>query len=267
MESMKRYAHFTILEGQPHVFLKNAANGWQLPESPLCSELYSLDPVASSEEELVYWRMDQRLSIGSNAGEWIPWAKAESFQKTWTENSKKVLRNAVRLSGRRIVCAITGRKSTSPRYNQETAHAAFIAGKVAAELGLAVLTGGLSGVMERGAEGAKSVDGTSIGILPGNAHIDGNAHLDFVLPSGMGIARNCLIATACDLMLALPGGTGTLEEICFALDFDRPVLSWGSWEIDGVRKIEYPNEAILKESLREAILKMFDEYHSKKESV
>jgi uncharacterized protein (TIGR00725 family) len=151
---------------------------------------------------------------------------------------------------RKLVCAITGRKETSPRYTAETAEAARVAGRLAAELGLVVLTGGLSGVMERAAEGAKAARGTTIGILPGNSHADANPFIDFVLPSGLGIARNCLIASACDLMIALPGGTGTLEEICFALDFDRPVISWGSWEIDGVRKVEFPNEKKLKEALR-----------------
>lgn len=163
----------------------------------------------------------------------------------------------LRLGSRKLVIAITGRKETSPRYTAELANSALAAGRIAAELGLTVLTGGLSGVMERAAEGAKSAGGETIGILPGGNHEDGNQFLDLVLPSGIGIARNVLMANACDFMLALPGGTGTLEELCFALDFERPVISWGSWEIEGVRKVPFPNEALLVSALRTAIDEKF----------
>lgn len=154
---------------------------------------------------------------------------------------------------RRLVIAITGRKESSPRYNAETADAAFAAGRVCAELGLTVLTGGLSGVMEKAAAGAKSAGGLTIGILPGANHDDGNQYLDVVLPSGIGIARNVLLAQGCDFMLALPGGTGTLEELCFALDFGRPVISWGSWEIEGVQKVTFGDASALSTTLKTII--------------
>ena len=159
----------------------------------------------------------------------------------------------LRFGKRKLVLAITGRKGTSPRYTTELAEAALHAGKIAAELGLTVLTGGLSGVMERAAEGAKLAGGETVGILPGSDHNDGNLFLDLVLPSGIGIARNVLIATACDFMLALPGGTGTLEELCFALDYERPVISWGSWEIDGAIKVPFLDKVQLKNALQALI--------------
>lgn len=159
----------------------------------------------------------------------------------------------LRFGNRKLVLAITGRKESSPRYTPELAKAALAAGRIAADLGLTVLTGGLSGVMERAAEGAKLAGGETVGILPGGQHEDANAFLDLVLPSGIGIARNALMANACDFMLALPGGTGTLEELCFALDFERPVISWGSWEIDGVHKVAFPDETQLSQELRRVV--------------
>lgn len=159
----------------------------------------------------------------------------------------------LRFGSRKLVIAITGRKESSPRYTLELAKAAVAAGRIAAEMGLTVLTGGLSGVMERAAEGAKVAGGETIGILPSNQHNDGNRFLDLVLPSGIGIARNVLMASACDFMLALPGGTGTLEELCFALDFDRPVISWGSWEIEGTRAVPFPNEDLLFQELTKLV--------------
>jgi len=160
---------------------------------------------------------------------------------------------ALRFRRRKLVVAITGRKENSPRYNEELAQAAIIAGRIAAEMGLTVLTGGLSGVMERAAEGAKRAGGETVGILPGAQHDEGNPYLDLVLPSGLGIARNVLLASACDFMIALPGGTGTLEEICFALDFARPTISWGSWEIEGVRSVPYPDGEMLRSALLEIV--------------
>lgn len=159
----------------------------------------------------------------------------------------------LRFGSRKLVVAITGRKETSPRYTKELALAAVAAGRIAAELGLVVLTGGLSGVMERAAEGAKSAGGETVGILPGGRHEDANPFLDLVFPSGIGIARNVLMANACDFMLALPGGTGTLEELCFALDFERPVISWGSWEIEGVHKVAFPDEVSLTKTLSDLV--------------
>lgn len=157
---------------------------------------------------------------------------------------------------RHFVVSITGRRADSPRYNEELASAAFEAGRIVASLGLTVLTGGLSGVMAKAAEGAKSVGGLTIGILPSLDHKDANPHIDVVLPSGLGIMRNSLIASGADIMIALPGGTGTLEEICFALDYDRPVLSWGSWEIEGVQKIAYPDSQALETVLKSEIEKL-----------
>ena len=249
-----RYAHFVVMHGQPHVYVVQAVSGdWTLPESPPSGEDYRIDELSSSPGELVFWRHDDtRIAQINGGGRWIPWTEAESMLRVPGSNLS-VLRNAMRLSGRRIICAITGRKETSPRYTPETASAALAAGKIAASLGLTVLTGGLSGVMERAAEGARRVGGATIGILPGSEHRDANPYLDHVLPSGVGIARNCLMATACDLMVALPGGTGTLEEVCFALDFGRPVLSWGSWEIEGVRKVEFPAESVLRNALSSAL--------------
>ena len=158
-----------------------------------------------------------------------------------------------RVGQRRLIAAIAGRNASSARYDEATANAAHSAGRIAATLGLTVLTGGLSGVMERAAEGAKSVGGTTIGIVPSSRHEDGNPFLDYILPSGIGIARNYLLANACDFLVALPGGTGTLEEICFALDVRRPVLSWGSWEIDGVQTIPFPDEPALHNALSELL--------------
>lgn len=142
-----------------------------------------------------------------------------------------------RLLGRNHVCAIVGCKEGSQRFTSEVQRKAFAAGRLAAMAGFTVLTGGLSGVMSKAAEGAASVGGATIGILPGTHKADGNPHLREVLPSGIGIARNYQIALGCDVMIALNGGRGTLEEMCFALDFDKAVATWNSWDVEGAQPL------------------------------
>lgn len=142
-----------------------------------------------------------------------------------------------RLLGRNHVCAIVGCKEGSQRFTPEVQRQAFAAGRLAAMAGYTVLTGGLSGVMSKAAEGAASVSGATIGLLPGTNKADGNPYLREVLPSGIGIARNYQIALGCDVMIALNGGRGTLEEMCFALDFDKAVASWNSWDVEGAQPL------------------------------
>ena len=107
-----------------------------------------------------------------------------------------------------------------------------------ARMGFITLTGGLSGVMSRAHEGAKNQYGQTLGILTGSQKTDANPFVDIVIPSGIGIARNYIIAQTADLVLALNGGTGTLEEICYSLDFNKQVLSLNSWVIPNVIKIQ-----------------------------
>lgn len=259
---MKAFAHFRILEGLPHVYLEERGGSWRLPAQALEPGGWQLDGAASSVEEFYYWSFLSG-SLPKAGGKWLPWLDGSDLLPG---PARRVLRNGARLSGRRIVCAVTGRREASPNYNAETALAAEQAGRIAAGFGLAVLTGGLSGVMEKAALGAKAAGGDTLGILPGSDHTDGNSHLDFVLPSGIGIARNYLIANACDLMLALPGGTGTLEEICFALDFKRPVLTWGSWDFAGTVKVPFPDEARLEAAIRDCVREIVRAHYATRET-
>lgn len=130
--------------------------------------------------------------------------------------------------------AIVGSKVGGSKWSPEVAKMAYDAGYAAACAGFAVLTGGLSGVMTEAARGAREAGGMAIGLLPGTAHADGNEHLTIVLPTSIGLARNVLVALGCDVMVALPGGLGTLQEMSYALEYKRPVFSWDSWELPGV---------------------------------
>lgn len=177
-----------------------------------------------------------------------PWSAA---MPAWLEPARPALASALaRLHGRRPVCAVVGCRETSPRFTQRVQGQALAAGRAAARAGFTVLTGGLGGVMELAARGAREAGGLAVGILPGDDPRQANPAVELALPSGIGYARNYLTALGCDVMVALNGGRGTLEEICFALDFARPVLSWGSWGLAEVEPVEELDDPGLPEAIR-----------------
>lgn len=98
-------------------------------------------------------------------------------------------------------------------------------GRGLAESGAALLCGGLGGVMEAAARGAKSVAGSvTIGVLPGEDPADANRYIDVPLATGMGEMRNALIVRAARAIIAIGGGWGTLSEIALARRIGRPVV-------------------------------------------
>jgi uncharacterized protein (TIGR00725 family) len=105
-------------------------------------------------------------------------------------------------------------------------------------LGVIVVCGGLSGVMEAVSRGVRRRGGVVIGILPGYDRSAGNRHLSVAIPTGLGHGRNLLVAAAGDVLVALPGASGTLSEIAFALRLGRPVVGLSAWGgVPGVREV------------------------------
>jgi len=117
-------------------------------------------------------------------------------------------------------------------------------GRRLAEAGAVVLCGGLGGVMEAAAEGAARAGGTVVGILPGADRSSGNPHLTVAIASGLGEARNAVLAAAADAVIAVGGGWGTLSEIALARRRDRPVVTLAGWSLDGVPAAVSAEEAV-----------------------
>jgi uncharacterized protein (TIGR00725 family) len=117
-------------------------------------------------------------------------------------------------------------------------------GKNIAKVGLKVVCGGLSGVMEAVCQGVKEENGVTIGIIPSYDKKDANKYVDIVVPTGLGYARNVLVVQTADIVVALPGEYGTLSEIAYALQFKKPVISLGSWDIKGIIKVNSVVEAL-----------------------
>jgi uncharacterized protein (TIGR00725 family) len=118
-------------------------------------------------------------------------------------------------------------------------------GRLLAEGGATVVTGGLGEVMAAAARGAKSAGGTTIGILPGESRTDANQWLDHVVATGIGHGRNLAVVASGDAVIAVGGRYGTLAEIGLALTLARPVVVLEpGWEVEGTRRARTAREAV-----------------------
>src|SRR4030042_2425729 len=93
--------------------------------------------------------------------------------------------------------------------------AAFRVGQAIAEAGAVLVCGGLGGVMEAAASGAKKAGGFTVGILPGNSPGEANPSIDLPIATGMGYSRNSLVALNADILIAIAGEHGTLSELAY----------------------------------------------------
>ncbi len=117
-----------------------------------------------------------------------------------------------------------------------------------------LLCGGRGGVMEAAAEGARSVGGLTVGILPGAGETDSppNPHIQLPIYTGLGQARNQVIVLSAHAVVAVCGGWGTLNEISIAAKYGIPVVCLESWRLEPppgvepalVTEAETPAEAV-----------------------
>ncbi len=111
-------------------------------------------------------------------------------------------------------------------------------GEGIAKMGAILICGGMGGIMEAACRGAKKAGGFTIGILPGTDKTDANLYVDLPIVTGIGQARNIIIARNCHVAVAIAGRYGTLTEIAYCLMFDVPVIGLGTWKISPASKSE-----------------------------
>src|SRR5207244_3623926 len=115
-----------------------------------------------------------------------------------------------------LVAVVGGSACTAQEAEWATA-----VGRLIAERGAVLLCGGLGGVMEAAARGAKAAGGRTIGILPGDDPADANASIDVAIATGMGEMRNALIVRAAQALIAVGGGWGAVSGSARARRADR----------------------------------------------
>ena len=117
---------------------------------------------------------------------------------------------------------------------QPTPETALLAEEVGRELArrdATIVCGGLGGVMEAACRGAKSVGGTTIGILPGSDPDEANQWVDIPICTGMGFGRNVIVVKTGRAVIAVGGAYGTLSEIGHALGDGIPVSGLKTWAL------------------------------------
>jgi len=104
-------------------------------------------------------------------------------------------------------------------------------GRRIAEEGAILLCGGLGGVMEHAARGAKSAGGMTIGIIPTYDPANANPFIDIPILTGLGHARNVIVVSSADAVISVGGEYGTLSELAIALKLGRPTVGLKTWEL------------------------------------
>jgi len=146
-------------------------------------------------------------------------------------------------AGRRIIIGVIGASSCDPK----TAAQAERLGELLAGRGAVIACGGLGGVMEAVSCGASRAGGIVVGILPGPDKSSANRYVTIPVATGMGHARNVIIAHTADALVAVEGGHGTLSEIAVGLKLGKPVVAMGGWSLmDGVTPADSPEDAVEK---------------------
>ncbi len=128
---------------------------------------------------------------------------------------------------RRMISIIGGSESSD-----ENLRIAEELGREIAKKNAVLVCGGMGGIMESACRGAKSEGGLTIGITPFDSKDASNDYLDIVIPTGLGYARNFLVAKAGDVVVSVDGSAGTLSEMAIAWFSDRPLIALantGGW--------------------------------------
>jgi uncharacterized protein (TIGR00725 family) len=128
---------------------------------------------------------------------------------------------------------------------------AYEVGRLLAEAGAIVLTGGLGGVMAAATEGAAAAGGLTVALQPGAVREPSPAAV--VLPTGLGELRNALLVRCADAAIAVGGSWGTLSEIALARRTGVPVVVLGGWQVSdragapvALDHAETPDDAVVR---------------------
>lgn len=185
------------------------------------------DPVARS------WR-DAPESPDTDQGEWPPGEPMDAIAAaTWLQ----------RESGHpvRVPIGVIGPREATQ--DQITAGESVGAGLAA--MGLAIVCGGREGVMEAVCRGSARHGGIAIGILPDTDPLLANSHVTISLATGLGEARNAVIARAALALIAIGDSYGTLSEVALGLHFGKRVIGLaGAARIAGVEHVASADAAL-----------------------
>jgi uncharacterized protein (TIGR00725 family) len=118
-------------------------------------------------------------------------------------------------------------------------------GSVLAQAGFTIVCGGRSGIMEAACKGASANGGLAIGLLPDADPAFANPWASVVIATGIGEARNAIIARSALCLIAIGDSFGTLSEVALGRQFGKTVVALeGAARIDGVVPAGSADEAM-----------------------
>jgi uncharacterized protein (TIGR00725 family) len=154
---------------------------------------------------------------------------------------------------RKLQIAVIG--YNSDKSNSITDKIAYDVGRAIARANGVLICGGLGGVMEKACKGAKDQGGITVGIIPQEDFSCANEYCDIVIASGIGYARDFLVATSADGIIVVGGGVGTLVELCVGYMLKKPIVtipnSGGTADLYGGRYLD-ERKSILIETAKDA---------------
>ena len=128
--------------------------------------------------------------------------------------------------------------------SNEIYHKTYILGGLLANEGYLVYCGGGKGVMEAISKGVNKNKGICVGILKGPTLSEMNKYITIPVSTNMGISRNALLAYNCDIAVAISGKYGTLSEISYAFQLEKPIIGLNTWNITGLKNVNEPLQVI-----------------------
>lgn len=144
-------------------------------------------------------------------------------------------------NARRLPVGIIGPREATARQESKAEQI----GRQLGQLGLTVMCGGRGGVMAAAARGARDAGGLTIGMLPEPDWRSANSDIVVPLATGLGEARNAVIARASVALVAVGSSYGTLTEVAFGLHFGRPVIGTeGAPDLAGLELLDSVEEII-----------------------
>jgi uncharacterized protein (TIGR00725 family) len=119
--------------------------------------------------------------------------------------------------------AVSGSNAGDSNLTRRICKLAEEVGRLIAERDGILLCGGLGGIMEAAAKGAKQAKGITVGILPGKKE-KANPYIDIPIATGLGYFRNYILVAAADALIAICGRWGTMNELSMAMALGKKTI-------------------------------------------
>lgn len=173
----------------------------------------------------------------------LRWEAPSGASGAPVDASAALRRLAARGGLRRVPVGVIGPREAS----EDQMARARAMGAGFAQHGLQLLCGGKNGVMEAACRGHLEEGGLPVGLLPDEEWDAANPYVAIPVATGIGPARNAIIARACVALVAIGGGVGTLSEIALALQFRRLVLAMpDAPQVEGAIAVASVEEAVAR---------------------